>query len=139
MQTYEKYYLKNQTPTTPSIPHMYGLKKVLELIEKEGLDNRWNRHKEMAEFTRNWALNHRQKIFTDKDALSYTLTCIDNVRNWDIEKINLNLLNSGFRMDRGYGKFKGKAFRIPHMGNVYMNDLSEYLEHMDEVLCQLKY
>ena len=81
IQTYEKYYLKNQTPTTPSIPHMYGLKKVLELIDKEGLENRWNRHKEMAKFTRAWALNHNQEIFTDKDALSYTLTCIDNVQN----------------------------------------------------------
>ena len=49
------------------------------------------------------------------------------------------LLQRGFRMDRGYGKLRGQVFRIPHMGNVYMNDLSEYLEHMDEVLCQLKY
>jgi aspartate aminotransferase-like enzyme len=44
------------------------------------------------------------------------------------------LLERGFRMDRGYGKFKGKAFRIPHMGNVYMNDLQEYLSVFNEVL-----
>jgi len=127
VQTYEKYYLKNQTPTTPSIPHMYGLKKVLEIIEKEGLDNRWNRHKGMAEFTRKWALDHGQEIFTDRNALSCTLTCIENTQNWDIEKINQKLLDNGFRMDRGYGKFRYKAFRIPHMGNVYMDDLKEYL------------
>ena len=42
-------------------------------------------------------------------------------------------------MDKGYGKYKGKAFRIPHMGNIYMNDLEEYLNNIDEILCQLKY
>ena len=113
---------------------MYGLKKVLELIDKEGLDNRWDRHKEMSEFARNWATKHNQRIFTDKNAISYTLTCIDNVQNWDIEKINQGLLDRGFRMDRGYGKFRYKAFRIPHMGNVYMDDLEEYLDVFNQMI-----
>ena len=32
----------------------------------------------------------------------------------------------GFRMDRGYGKLRGDAFRIAHMGNIMMDDLKEY-------------
>ena len=134
VHTYRKYYLKQQTPTTPSIPHMFGLKKMIQKIKSEGIENRWKRHIDMAEYTRNWALSHGQTFFTNKNALSYTLTCINNVQNWDINKINEDLLQRGFRMDRGYGKFKGKAFRIPHMGNVYMNDLQEYLSIFDEVL-----
>ena len=35
LHTYEKYYLKNQTPTTPSIPHLHGLQKILDIIDKE--------------------------------------------------------------------------------------------------------
>ena len=54
-------------------------------------------------------------------------------------KINEELLNNGYRMDRGYGKFKGKAFRVPHMGNIYMQDLKDYLNKIDEILCRLKY
>ena len=42
-------------------------------------------------------------------------------------------------MDRGYGSLRGKVFRIPHMGNIYMEDLKNYLNNFDEVLCQLKY
>ena len=42
-------------------------------------------------------------------------------------------------MDRGYGALRGKVFRIPHMGNIYIEDLKEYLNVFDEVLCQLKY
>ena len=77
IQTYEKYFLKNQTPTTPSIPHIYGMKKVLEIISEEGLENRWLRHTEMAKHTREWALKHGQKLFTSSDAISNTITCID--------------------------------------------------------------
>ena len=125
--TYEKYFLKNQTPSTPSIPHMYGMKKVLELIDEEGLENRWKRHIEMSKYARDWVYSHNQNLFTKNDAISCTLTCVRNVQEWDIEKISQGLLDNGYRMDRGYGKFRYKTFRIPHMGNIYLDDLKEYL------------
>ena len=139
VEVYDKYINKLQTPTTPSLPHMFGLKKVIEIIKKEGLNNRWNRHIEMAKYTRNWAFNHGQELFPEENYESYTLTCIKNIKGWDINSINEILLKKGFRMDRGYGALRGKVFRIPHMGNIYMQDLKEYLSVFDEVLCQLKY
>ncbi|SVC30011.1 uncharacterized protein METZ01_LOCUS282865, partial [marine metagenome] len=51
-----------------------------------------------------------------------------------INGINDRLLAKGYRMDRGYGKLRGKAFRIAHMGNVMMDDLTEYLHNFDEVI-----
>ena len=139
LEVYKKYYDKLQTPTTPSIPHMFGLKKALENISHEGIDNRWARHMKMAKFTQEWAKGYGQSMFPEKGCESYTLTCISNDQEWDINKINELLLERGFRMDRGYGKLRGNVFRIPHMGNIYMDDLLEYLKNMDEVLCQLKY
>ena len=118
---------------------MYALKEMIEKIFNEGLEVRWERHAKMAEYTRNWANNRGQKLFTNLNALSNTLTCIDNTQNWDINKINEQLLQRGYRMDRGYGKYRGKAFRVPHMGNIYMDDLIDYLNTFEEVLCQLKY
>ena len=131
---YEKYYAKMQTPSTPSIPHIFGLKYVLRQIEKEGLTNRWKRHQKMAEYTRKWALEHGQALFPEKGFESTTITCIRNKQSWDINQINDKLLARGFRMDRGYGKLRGEAFRIAHMGNIMLNDLNEYLQHFDEVL-----
>ena len=93
----------------------------------------------MSEYARNWAFNHGQQLFPEKGCESFTLTCIKNIKKWDINKINEQLLNRGFRMDRGYGSLRGKVFRIPHMGNIYMEDLKNYLNNFDEVLCQLKY
>lgn len=136
IEVYEKYYKKSQTPTTPSLPHMFALKAMIEKINNEGLENRWNRHMQMAKYSRNWALNHGQELFPEKGCESSTLTCIKNIKQWDINYIYEELLKRDFRMDRGYGSLKGKVFRIPHMGNVYMDDLKEYLENIDEVICQ---
>ena len=132
--TYEKYYEKNQTPSTPSIPHLFALQKVLEMIGLEGLNERWERHKEMASITQDWALSHNQLLFPEPGCRSETITCINNIQNWDINKINDKLLNLGYRMDRGYGNLRGKAFRIAHMGNIYKTDLLEYLAEFDRIL-----
>ena len=139
IEVYEKYYKKLQTPTTPSIPHLFALRKVLDKIENEGLDNRWKRHKEMASITQAWALEHGQSLFPEVGCESYTLTCINNIKKWDIHKIYDILLSKGYRMDRGYGALKGFVFRIPHMGNIYIDDLKDYLNQMDDIICQLKY
>ena len=103
-------------------------------INLEGIDNRWKRHIKMAQFTRQWALDRGQSIFTEPRCKSNTITCIRNDRNWDINKINEILLSKGYRMDRGYGKLRFKAFRIAHMGNVTLEMLEEYLDVFDKVL-----
>ena len=138
LMTYDKYYSKYQTPTTPSVAHLFGLQYILKKINDEGLENRWNRHIEMANHTRNWAKEHGQSLFPELGCESFTLTCIKNDQNWDINLLNDKLLDKGFRMDRGYGSLRTKAFRVAHMGNVYMDDLTEYLNIIDELLAEIK-
>ena len=137
LKTYDKSYAKYQTPTTPSIAHLFGLKYILHKISVEGLENRWKRHIDMANYTREWALNHGQLFFPEKGCESYTLTCIKNVQNWDINPLNERLLERGFRMDRGYGDLRCKAFRVAHMGNIYFEDLKEYLHIIDEFIPEI--
>jgi len=132
LATYEKYYKKFQTPSTPSIPHLFGLKHIINIIKQEGLENRWKRHLEMKNHVISWVKKHGQGLFAEEGCQSNTITCIDNIQGWDINKIYERLLSKGFRMDRGYGKLRGKAFRIAHMGNVYMEDLIEYLDIFEE-------
>jgi aspartate aminotransferase-like enzyme len=40
----------------------------------------------------------------------------------------------GFSMDKGYGKVKGKTFRIAHMGDMTTSTLEEVLSGLDEFL-----
>ena len=134
IQVYEKYFSKFQTPSTPSIPHLFGLREVLNIIKEEGIDNRWKRHQEMRDYIIDWAKSNGQDLFSEEGCRSYTITCIENIQNWDINKIYNKLLDRGYRMDRGYGNLKGKAFRIPHMGNIYMEDLKEYIAEFEKVM-----
>ena len=138
LMTYEKSYAKDQTPTTPSISHLFGLKYILRKISNEGLDNRWKRHLNMALHTRDWALKHGQNLFPENGYESNTLTCVKNIQNWNVNNLNEELLKRGFRMDRGYGTLRGQAFRIAHMGNIYQADLDEYLSNIDEIISNRK-
>lgn len=134
MLAYNKFYEKQQTPSTPSIAHMHGLLKVLHDIEKETPAGRFERHRKMGATARKWALNHGQTLYPEPGAESDTITAVRNVQEWDIQKIYEILEARGYRMDRGYGKLRGQVFRIAHMGAVMPADLDDFLAVFDEVL-----
>lgn len=122
-----------QYPSTPSLSHMYALDYQLDRIMEEGLDNRFNRHIEMAEVVRAWAREHFE-IFPDERYLSNTLTNVKNTRNIDVADLNKKLGERGFQIANGYGKLKDKTFRIAHMADCQMEDIKELLAAMDEIL-----
>lgn len=137
-EVFEKYYQRGQTPTTASVPHLYGLQRQLQRMNDEGLANRYQRHKTMAEQTRSWALNQEFDLFSEDPCHSQTLTCIDNTREIDIGQLTGKLLDRGYRISNGYGALKGKTFRIAHMGDTQPEELEELLNTIDEILEDLR-
>ncbi len=131
-QEFAKSAAKDQTPTTPVIPHIMALHYQCKKLLAEGMENVWARHAEMAEFVRSWA-KERFELFCDEQYASNTLTTIRNSRGIDVaatikavqEKHNTIFGN-------GYGKLKEKAFRIAHMGDINIDDLKELLGWIDE-------
>ncbi len=130
---FQKNYAKNQTHITPSIPHLYAMKKQMEIIIEEGLENRWRRHLEMAERVRAWAGEHF-RIFTQEGYHSNTLTCVENTRGINISDLNKKLAERNMVISNGYGELKNKTFRIAHMGELTMSDIDEVLGAIDEIL-----
>lgn len=129
-------YIKNknyQYPSTPSLSHMFALNFQLEKILKEGLDNRFRRHEEMANLVRKWAQEHFQ-IFTDVNYLSNTLTVIKNTQGISVSNLNEKLQERGFLIANGYGDLKDKTFRISHMGDYTVQDVNELLININEIL-----
>lgn len=129
-------YLKKknyQYPSTPSISHMYALDYQLDNILNEGLDNRFKRHRAMAETVRAWAIKHF-KIFTDQNHLSNTLTVIENNQNINVSQLNSKLMEKGMQIANGYGDLKEKTFRISHMGDYQIEDIQYLLNTIDEIL-----
>jgi len=131
---YEYIQNKNyQYPSTPSLSHMFALNFQLKKILKEGLDNRFKCHEEMANLVRDWAQEHFQ-IFTDVNYLSNTLTVIKNTQGISVSNLNKKLQERGFLIANGYGDLKEKTFRISHMGDYTVKDVNELLTNINEIL-----
>ncbi|WP_298434056.1 alanine--glyoxylate aminotransferase family protein [Geobacter sp.] len=125
---------KNNTPSTPCISLIYALDRQLERMFAEGLEQRWARHREMASFVRGWVAERGYGFFAAEPYRSVTLTCAVNSRGTDLASLKKMLAERGYAFDDGYGKIKGKTFRIPHMGDMQRRDLAEFLAVVDGCL-----
>ncbi len=134
----KKAYDNDQTPYTPSIPHLYALKKQLQRIEAEGLENRFKRHKQMADYTRNWAKNNGFEMFPEQDAYSDTLSCMLNTKKLDFKEIKKDMATKGYNIDSGYRKLNEKleaegkpnTFRIAHMGDLTLDEIKKLTKEL---------
>jgi aspartate aminotransferase-like enzyme len=129
-----KYYQKDQTPATPAISLINALNRQLDDILAEGLENRWARHLEMAETVRTWARQY-WALFPDERFLSNTVTTIKNTRGISVADLNKALGERGAMLSNGYGKqLKEKTFRIAHMGDLTVADITWLLGEIDDIL-----
>ncbi|MEM9444173.1 MAG: alanine--glyoxylate aminotransferase family protein [Verrucomicrobiota bacterium] len=124
---------KSMTPTTPSISHYYALESKLEDMLSEGLDQRFARHKKNQELAHAWVRENGFEFFPAKGYESISLTCVKNNREINVAALQKWLRSSkSVVMDGGYGKVKGKTFRISHMGDETSETVAEYLAWLSE-------
>src|ERR1700719_1107550 len=110
-------------PYTPAVNLLFGLQEAIAMLEEEGLDNVFARHKRHSAATRAavkaWGLETQCQ---DPQAHSPALTGVvmpdghdaDNFRKVVLENFDMSL-------GTGLNKVKGKVFRIGHIG--HFNDL----------------
>ncbi|KYK27633.1 MAG: hypothetical protein AYK23_02265 [Candidatus Proteinoplasmatales archaeon SG8-5] len=129
---HDYYGKKHQNPTTPNISLMYALDYQLDRMLKETPKGRYERHLEMAEYTRAWARKHFD-MFPEKGFESVTVSTIENTRGEDVAELNQELAKRDYQIANGYGELKEKTFRIGHMGEWTPDDLKSLLWHIDEI------
>lgn len=123
----------HQYPSTPSLSHMFALDYQLDNILAEGLEVRFARHKEMADYVRAWANKHFE-LFPDEEYASNTLTNIKNTKEISVSDLNKKLAMRGYTISNGYGKLKDKTFRIAHMGETTLLEIKELLANIEDIL-----
>ena len=129
-----KSHLKNQTPSTPSIPHMYALNAQLNDMLAEGMEQRFGRHARMASIVQAWAKKHFD-IFPEEGYWSQTLTTIVNTKEVDVPGLIKTLADQyNLRISNGYGDIKNKTFRIAHMGDTQVDEIEGLLKVIESVL-----
>ncbi len=111
-------------PYTPAIAMLYGLIEACNLLQEEGLENAFARHRRLGEATRRavkaWGL---EILCREPDHCSSTVTAILMPAGMDADAFRKVVLdNYDVSLGTGLGKVAGKVFRIGHLGDT--NDLT---------------
>ncbi|MGA1204588.1 MAG: pyridoxal-phosphate-dependent aminotransferase family protein [Opitutales bacterium] len=131
---------KGMTPSTPVIPLIFALRSKLEDIFAEGIEARYARHESLNAKVHAWMDKYGLETLPPREYASKSLSCIKNRYDWDLSAINKHL-KSHYKcvIDGGYGKIKGKTFRISNMGDESDATMDELLNNLDRTLKALNY
>jgi aspartate aminotransferase-like enzyme len=129
---------KGMTPSTPCISLINGLRAKVDEIKAEGMDNRFARHARTNALVHAWVERSGFRLLPEKPFASKALSCIVNTRQLDLEALN-KALKSRYQcvIDIGYGKLKGKTFRISNMGDETEATISQLLGQLDTLIAEL--
>ena len=127
------YDRKGQTHSTPAIPVMLAYRKQMKHMLAEGHDARDARHREMAEYTREWAREHFG-LFPEAGYESQTVTCVENTRGIDVAA-TAQQVSEEYDMvfSTGYGSLSEESFRIGHMGEHTVESIRALTDAIEDV------
>lgn len=129
---------KGMTPSTPVIPLIFALQERLQAIEAEGIEARYARHIRLNDLVREWVRKEGFELLPKPEFASRSLCCVKNTRDIDLALLNKNLKSKhGCVIDTGYGKLKGKTFRISNMGNETDETISELLNNLSGLIAEI--
>ena len=132
----ERSLQRGQTPWTPNVALLYGLRLGLDRIISEGLESVYGRHASIGEYCRAGVKNlGLQLLATDESRASNTVTAIKMPEEIDGGKFMAMMReDEGVVLAGGQGKLTGHCFRIGHLGWVTKEDIMEVLEALERVL-----
>jgi len=135
IETYKKYRDRNQTPFTPAITILCGLKKGLDMILEKGLEDNFRRHAEMAKYVRERVRSMGFELMPDKP--SNALTVIKMPPGKDSTAIIREIKEQhNILFANGQADLKGTIIRIGHMGNYNIEKLGKALDILQAVACR---
>ncbi len=114
---------KGYFPYTPATNLLYGLREALAMLQEEGLDKVFARHRRHAEATRAavraWDL---ELLCAEPREYSDSLTAVMVPEGQDADRLReIALDRFDMSLGTGLGKLAGRVFRIGHLGD--FNDL----------------
>jgi predicted phosphoserine aminotransferase len=134
---YDKNIQSNQTPNTPAVSLMYALGRQLDFMKEEGVEARWERHRQMAERTWAWVDSMRERgvelsVLAPAGSRSPTVSTITLPAGWTGPGIVAAAQERGWVVATGYGKLRDSTFRIGHMGDHTLQTLEPLLDALED-------
>lgn len=128
-----KSYEKNDTPFTPAVSLIVGLRESIKLIKSEGVENIWQRCKKMSQATQAAAKAIGLEVFSKYPSSSVTaITAPSGMNSKDVVKKLRK--EYGVSIAAGQGELEQKIFRIAHMGWINEQDLMMCFSLLEKVL-----
>jgi len=124
-------------PYTHNWHGMAALHFSLEKLQKEGLNNVYKRHQEVAKYCRKRLNEMGIQLFHPLEDISNspTVTAAYLPIGWTWKELDKQLRNRGVIFGGSYGKLSDKVFRIGHMGSqADMNLVKEALDILNHVI-----
>jgi aspartate aminotransferase-like enzyme len=127
------------TPFTPAISLIIALAESLKMMQQDGLENIFQRHKKMAQGTRAAIKALGLELFAPT-AASDVVTAVKVPAGIDGEKLVRTMRDTyGVTIAGGQSELKGKVFRIAHMGYIEEFDILVGIACLEKVLAQMGY
>jgi len=123
---------------TPAVNLVWALKESVRIIKEEGLENRYNRHIKYAKAMQKALEALGFKLLAEKEHRAYTLSTVLYPEGIDDAEYRKILGEEGVVVAGGLGEYKGKMFRLGHMGNIDMHDLVSVISAVERALIRCK-
>lgn len=131
--------LKNQTNFTSPVTLIVALNEAIRLLQKEGLENIFRRHRRLADATRKAVGAIGLRLYA-KESPSNSVTAIESPEGMDAQAIYKNLRDKyGITGAGGQDRAKGKIFRIAHLGYADIFDVITAVSGIEMVLKAMGY
>jgi aspartate aminotransferase-like enzyme len=135
-KAYDKKF-PNDTPYTAGVSLMYQLKKSLEMIKEETVEHIWLRHKVLADATRAAIKALGMKLLNDHPNNVATAVLSAPLDGQEVVKIMRE--KYGIIIAGGQEPYKGKIFRLGHLGYVSGKDVITMLGALEMTLRDMGY
>jgi len=136
---YKKAAAKNSNPFTPPVNLVVALQAALRMMQGEGLEAIFARHQRLMRATREAVKALSLPLFAPDEAASPAITAVAPV-SVDSEQIR-SVMKKRFdiALAGGQDAFKGKIFRIGHLGFVSDRDILAAIGSLEASLRELGY
>ncbi len=120
-----KFLEKDETPYTPSTGSFNALYAALKILEKEGIENRWARHKAAGTFVRDYLIRTGSEMYGNEK--SYSNTVLAFKPPVEVKKLHSDLKASGIQVSKGMHSLADKMIRVGLLGVVDAEKIAAFL------------
>ncbi len=128
---------KGQTPWTPAVSVLFGLRVGVARLVAEGRQRTWARHSAVASAAQAGLEALGLSLVAAPAVRSATVTAAWLPDGLDWAPFNASMRARGLIVAGGQGQWAGRILRFGHMGDVGIDDTADAVRVMGEVLVQM--